>query len=84
VQDTLSKTNTAIVEGEEQVKIKLRAKDVENERLLKILQEMDSAFAKNGMLKEAVGMQQVCCLPHQSPTSPQKSPAPRIAHLRSR
>ena len=65
MQATLSNTKNAIVEGEEQVQIKLRAKEVENERLLKILQEMDSAFAKNGMLKEAVGMQQVCCLPHQ-------------------
>lgn len=63
-----SMTRKALLEGEEQVRKQLRAKHEENERLLKILHDMDATLAKKGIVKEAVGFQQVCYLPTQTPT----------------
>ena len=63
-----SMTRNALFEGEEQVRKQLRAKHEENERLLKILHDMDATLAKKGIVKEAVGIQQVCYLPTQTPT----------------
>ena len=41
------------------MQIKLRAKDAENERLLKILQEMDLTYTRK--LKDALSVQNVRC-----------------------
>jgi len=57
LQDMLQMTRQTAASAEEDFTVKLRAKSVENERLIKVLQEMDSMNASNGLMRNASSLQ---------------------------